>query len=294
MWDRVLPTVLFILTAAQTSAPITGAKVSVMEKAVSEVHVTLENHRDSAIIEYRVSSSWAYSSGKQRIAPHERGTISIPIENSRPGPVDGVTAATVVAVETVPVKSYSVLLENLRDVPLEAYKVETVDAAGKPRMSLSQDFCTADAGADGSGNGRLRPHETRELRQVFGPEIPVIRVSYVLFDDLVFQGDPADRDRLFQRRQDRADEYPMALATLDEATKKTPAELEPFLLEKVADRFRQIQQRGTVQPFDGPLDSMLREVRRAPEQFLANADSTRTRMEQEYQRLTRHLRAPVK
>ena len=402
----------------QSTAPITGARLSVQEKVTAEWHVTVQNNRDSSLIQWQVDALGRGGiTSRQSIPPHDRRTLSFPLQEDRPtsrpatlnlavfedgyseghgpsldewiaerneriedlrywvsafmqmprvsvaemrgyltdrvaeresrqshqnervshkvsdlmrrypeGPyiirpldqlrkdieadlivatraptgegrprvVDQVSAATVVSSETTPSKSYRVSIENLRDVPIEAYKIDTLDAVtGKARGSLAGDFCLADPAVHQPGFGRIQPHETRELSQPF--EESSVRLSYIMSDDLSFEGEPADRERLLRDREDQAAEYPLALAALSEAVTTKRGEIEAFLLDTLTRWVKQTQQSGKQRPLlAGPLESMLRDVRRSPDQFVLHADAMRAQFEQQYRRLTRHLRAPAR
>jgi hypothetical protein len=165
----------------------------------------------------------------------------------RAGTVDSVTAAAVVGTELRPTVSYTVILENLRDVPIEAFAIEDYDvAAGRPSGWTGTDFCNLDPAQDRAGRGRILPHEKRDLGATFGPgpTVPLAKLKYVMFDDLQFEGDPVERARLLRVRETRADEAAFALAALEEATEKPASELEHFFVQKRETWLRELQRDG--------------------------------------------------
>jgi hypothetical protein len=403
--------------APSITVPVKGATVTVVENSGgAELHLTVENHRDSPLVEWHVDSSWFGAGSYVAVAPHARGTMPVPIESDRPatrptvlslavfedgyyegygrtldqwvaehtqrvddlrywvdafmsmprisiaemrryladhiaecmsrqtheirhvsdrvqellrrypegpyiaraiddlrkvveaelivatrtppgdlrpGRVDAVTAATVVSAEMAHPKSYSVVIENLRDVSIEAYSVWSVDpATGRDVSGMLQDLCSSDPSTDPRypGRGRIQPYERRDLHQHYGPAVPVVRLKYVMFDDLVFEGDAGDRERLLRDREQLADEYAFALATLAEAVKKPPAELEPFLIARRQERLSQQVRDGKMPVPWSPAEQFVRTIRQSsPEQFLADADATRKRLDDARRRLTRHL-----
>lgn len=63
---------------------ITGAALSILEKTGADVHVTIENARDSPLIECGISSPWVGGGRSVRIPPHQRATVSIHVDEVRP------------------------------------------------------------------------------------------------------------------------------------------------------------------------------------------------------------------
>ena len=107
-----------------------------------------------------------------------------------------------------------VAISNLRDSPIEAVAFDHYPPGiDRPSGGVSMDFCTTDPAAR-DGRGRIAPGETREFpfsRQIPDPgRLPTVRLRYVLFDDLSFEGRGADRDELFRRREDIADDMAFA------------------------------------------------------------------------------------
>jgi hypothetical protein len=214
-------------------------------------------------------------------------------DDVRPGRVEAVTAASLVAAETTRSKSYSVVIENMRDAAIEAFAIDHVDpVTGRVMGGMSTDWCTADPAREHqtAGFGRIQPHERRDLRQTYGPPAPDVRLSFVMFDDLVFEGDPDARDRLLDEREQRADEDAFGLATLAEAMTKPPAQLETFLTERRAEHIKELLRDGRQAPGASPIEDFLRDLRQSsPERFLASAEQRRVRLEETRKRLTRHL-----
>lgn len=202
-----------------------------------------------------------------------------------------VTAATVVSAEAVPSNSYTLILENRRESGIEAFGYDKFEPTGTPQGTVGEDYYLTDPARPTPGRGRVQPHERRDLYQQYQDPAPIVRLSYVMYDDHVFEGDASQREKLLSRREEDADEYPYALATLSEAMTKPPGEIEAFLVGRLAARIKQTQPQGKYHPPTGPIDTMLRAVRLSPEQFLKDAAAMRAKFEQQYQRLTQDIAA---
>src|SRR5215471_1460743 len=399
----------------ETNAHTSQATVTVVENDGAQLYVIVENNRNSPLVRWSIESTWASAASGVSIAPHARGTLSVPIANDRsatrptvlslavfadgyyegfgrsfdewmsehteqvddlrywvgafmvmprvsisemrtylsdhvaeragrethqvrhvsdrvqellrrypegpfiarpidqlrkdvegeliaatqtppgdvrPGRVDAVTAASLVSAETTRTKSYSLVIENLRDVAIEAYGIEQFDpVTGRVTSGMSSDMCSIPVNEPPTpGHGRIQPHERRDLHQMYDPPKPVARLAFVMFDDLVFEGDPARRERLLHEREELADEYSFALATLEAAVTKPPAQLETFLTERRTERIRELLRNGKQSSPASPTEGFLRDLKSSsPERFLANVEQTRMRLEEGRRRLLRHL-----
>jgi hypothetical protein len=217
---------------------------------------------------------------------------------TQPGPVGTVTAATVVSADVHPTVSYTIILENLRDVPIEAFGIQDYDlATGRVRLGTGTDFCTSDPGLGPAGSGRIMPHEKRDLGPTLGsgPTVPLAKLNYVMFDDLQYEGDPVERVRLLRFREVQAGERVFALAALDEAAAKPASELEAFFVQKREQYLRQMQRDGKPPSPISELESFIGSIRRnSAERFAAGIPATRERLAQQIVRLRRHLSAAAK
>lgn len=140
----------------------------------------------------------------------------------------------------------------------------------------------------------LQPSAIRELvvRSDVNPNAPpVVRLTFVLFDDLSFEGSTAARDEVLRHRERQADEYAYSIAVVQQIAALPPAEVEAFLVAKRAERARQLQlegRRGETQR----LEQFLREAKGSPERFVAGAKGRAESMARQRQRLLRH-KAPA-
>jgi hypothetical protein len=209
--------------------------------------------------------------------------------------VDAVTSAAIVSSAVVPsAPDYAAVVENLRDIPIEALAIEQIDSvSGGRRGGRTMDFCLS---SSADGRGRIQPHERREdIYPIYSNgALPELKVSFVLFDDQSFEGSPAVRDDLFRRREDLADEDAFGVEILKTAGTKAPGEIERFLLNAKIERSRQLQLAGKESRPLGPLDEALRMFRESPSTFAERVPGYRASLENAIQQLRRHLPVTAK
>jgi hypothetical protein len=202
-----------------------------------------------------------------------------------------VTSVTIESQHRTGTTAYVASVENLRNVEIEAFGFELVDAvSARPTSAQRHDFCLAEP--EGRGDGRLAPYETREFQLGVTPDpnepLPLIRITFVLYDDLSFEGRAADRDDLLRDREGRADDYAFALAALAKAAALPPDQAPAFLAAKRAERARQLQTEGR----NGDLytlDDLIRQANASPERIGQIAQSMHEVLERQRSRLVRHL-----
>ena len=193
---------------------------------------------------------------------------------------DRVASATLVAT-----------IENLRTVPLEALGLEVLAAAtGRGSSMQGMDFGGVETPEP--GHGAIKPREKREipLYVTVGPNdaLPQVRLSYVMFDDLVLEGQAAARVEVLKRREERAADYAFASAVLGEVPGRPVGEIMAFLMEKRAERARQLQSQGRSE-FLAVIDELIRQAKESPARLLANAKQIQESYERQRERFMRHL-----
>ena len=117
--------------------------------------------------------------------------------------------------------------------------------------------------------------------------LPVVRLSFVLFDDLSFEGATHYQDELFRSREMQADDYASGIAALRQVATVKAGEVVAFLAARRTERARQLQvdkRRGDLLI----LDNLIRHAKQSPEQFLASANGRLADLERAHQRLLRH------
>jgi hypothetical protein len=194
---------------------------------------------------------------------------------------DRATAGTLVAT-----------IENRRTVPIEAYGLELLDpVTRRPRSGRGSDFCNTEQPLE-PGSGAIKPGEIREIPLLIpvGPDeaLPPVRLSYVIFDDLSYEGDVAPREEALRRREERAADYAFAAAVLGQVAARPASEAQTFLTEKRTERARQLEatgRRGNLML----VDDLLRQAKESTDRFLANAKYMQERFERQRERLLRHL-----
>jgi hypothetical protein len=180
-------------------------------------------------------------------------------------------------------------IENVRDVPIEAWRVDSEDRGGQ-----SSQWTDACGSRSSDPHGSIQPHEVREesfsRRIANGEPLPVVKLGFVLFEDLSFEGSQAEVDRLFRGREQRADDLAFWIQALKEAAAMPIAEAKTFLEAKENDRARQAA--AVRRPFGrGEIRDVLDQLERAPERFAAYVELKQKRMEEARTVLLRHLKA---
>jgi hypothetical protein len=193
-----------------------------------------------------------------------------------------------VAVRVVnePMTSVFVTIENLRDVPIEAYEFRVYESPTQvgPSSGHRSDNCIV---IDGPGE-RIQPREVRSIQLGDRAVTPAGQLRFVLYDDLTFEGSIEARNELFKRRERDAEEYAYWIAALGEARSKPPAEIREFLTTK---------RREWIQENENDRQSLLQQMQQMasfadtrPDAIHESIDARRARMERVRQALTRHLK----
>jgi membrane associated rhomboid family serine protease len=142
-------------------------------------------------------------------------------------PIRSVTARVIGSTPT----SITVALQNLRDVPLEAWQIDAYARAGdtQPIGSIIVDACCARA------MGEVAPiaaHESRSLllNRPAASRAFVASVRLVMFGDLSFEGSRRDRDAVLRRREQMADKLAKDLGDL----RRESSSLDPAVRQRIA------------------------------------------------------------
>lgn len=148
---------------------------------------------------------------------------------------------TLVSVERLAQQTYSASIVNRRTVAIEAFGFEEmVPYETRVLRAQRMDFALADPATPPPGLGRIAPGEEREVRlqaqtQAESVRPPVVRLSFVLFDDLRFEGRVEARDELFREREKTAQAIAAALEAVRQALALPPGEAIPFLERRRAE-----------------------------------------------------------
>jgi hypothetical protein len=181
-------------------------------------------------------------------------------------------------------------IENLRDVPIEAFELKLVDPATK-RVLLDQgaDFCLSDPLPAERGSGRIQPHEVREVPLGSSHDDGVLRLAYVLFDDLSFEGSSEGREYLLRWREARAADYAFAIDVIAKASVMPPDQARAFVTAKRAEYVSLPRTKDGMAREVYDLDQYLRQLADAPDRAAAGAKQFTDRLDRQRQRLVRHL-----
>jgi hypothetical protein len=185
---------------------------------------------------------------------------------------------------------YVAVVKNLRDVPIEAVGFEILEPGGR-RSGQTADYCTADRASPGGG-GRISPGESREFRLDAKirdeARLPTLRISFVIFADLVYEGEAAKRDALFRAREQQADDIAFANTVRAGAMTKSGADVLAFLVARRAERDLAMQTQGR-QPRLRLLDDLIEQAKRSPESLRENS-AVAQELERQRGLLLRHLK----
>lgn len=162
--------------------------------------------------------------------------------------VDDVTIEGVdVRRELTGIEDPVIYIENLRDVPIDAWTISWTSAPHSgPAGTGGRDMCGQ---RDRPGEGPILPGERREMPLGIGDRIdalPQATLNGALWTDGHFEGDVAWRRRIFDTRQTDARVLNHWIALLREAAAMAPREALSFLRDKDDERKRQFPRERSV------------------------------------------------
>lgn len=204
-----------------------------------------------------------------------------------------VTSALILTQERAASSMVVAAIENLRNVSIEAFGFEILDpATDRAQSGQTADFCMGEPDSAQRGTARIPPGEIREiplgLTVTSSDALPPVRLSFVIFDDLSAEGRAAGRDAALRERELRADDLAFALTALGQAVARPGTEMHAFLVEKRAERVRQLLAAGRRDRLM-EIDELIRQAKESPDRMLANAKGLQEQFERTRRRLVRHL-----
>jgi len=206
-------------------------------------------------------------------------------ESRAAGPVSGV----VLSWERADATEHVAVIENLRDVPIEAFGLETVDpVSGRPSGGQRSDFCLAEREPVTLGRNRIQPHEVREVPLGRSPGSEVLQLSFVLFDDLSFEGRPDQRDELLRDREATASDYAFAIDVITRASALPPDQVRTFVAAQRDERALRPRLGGRASNVN-VIDEFIRQLAESPVRAAANAKGFLDHIERQRERLIRHV-----
>jgi hypothetical protein len=225
------------------------------------------------------------------LATVRRELAAIPPEPPRTGEVTagGSVPGVVLSWERSAATERVAVIENLRNIPIEAFGLEHVDpVSGLPVGGQRSDFCLGEPVHDTTGGGRIQPKEVREVH-LSGAAGHEVRLSFVLFDDLSFEGRADERDQLLRAREATAADYAAAIDVITRASALPPGEAHAFVKAQRAERA--VRRRPDGRAHDvSVIDEFIRQLTESPDRAVAGAKGFLDHIERQRQRLIRHLR----
>lgn len=197
------------------------------------------------------------------------------------GRVDSVGLATADS----PAGRFYILVENLTDVPIEAFGL-----LFKSGTAVRWDLCCG--GGPPARDGPIRPGGSREFPASVGhgdnPEPPDVTLSFVLFANLRVEGLREQCDALMQARDRRADNIAFSMAALSEAVQQPADKIVEFLESKKRERAIALGASRDGPPLTDAIDQVIMRAKSAPGEVLTLAADIIARLKQERALLTRH------
>ncbi len=188
-------------------------------------------------------------------------------------------AVTLVRAEFEPRYSggYSIAIENLRDVPLEAYSIDVYDS----------DYPVARQWRDergfethNEGTGPIAPHERRVV-SLGGPVMrlvrPTLRIAAVLFTDGTYQGSADGYEGIVEHRADVANDADYLIGVIDDARTEPPGRVVEFVDGKIDERMRAAKA-GRRTMYTGDVAVIVRADADQPARFATDIEPERSRL----------------
>jgi hypothetical protein len=137
-------------------------------------------------------------------AERERATLRRTLDGTAAQASPGTLAIVAPRASTTP--NVVASIENLRDVPIEAFGFEVMTPGSDvPDSGMSMDFCPLRPGEGEADHRFIRGRETRDVPIGRQPSpdapLPPVRLRFVLYTDGSFEGRTFDRDELLRNRR---------------------------------------------------------------------------------------------
>lgn len=208
------------------------------------------------------------------------------LQPSLVGPLSArpVRSVTLIQDYTTPI-NYVVAIENAGGVPVEAWGWEFLDPrTGRGTGGETHDTCGVPPDV---GRGPIAPGEVRELfsGRTLRDGPPPLAMTFVLFEDLSFEGSMSARDELLRRREGQAEGFAYVIEALRRAGAE-PTQTVAILTAAHTERARQPTRYDTAV---SQLLELIRQARASPSSFAASAASREDALEWQRQRMLRHL-----
>lgn len=224
---------------------------------------------------------------QERLAIVDRPMIPGPLQRS-----SDVPSVRITSTPSTTSRLYGVV-ENVRGVPIEALGFQQYEqGTHRLRGGTTHDFCGT-KGAP-SGSGAIQPGERREIAMSWerNPDgsLPDVKLHFVLFEDLKFEGSLSERDSILKNRERRAADAEYWITALTTAATQSPEKAREYLETKRRERAAQM----AVSRFGSAtnaqtVDSVIERTTTAPTEFAAMAVAIAANLEQQRLQFMRHL-----
>ena len=182
------------------------------------------------------------------------------------------------------------LLENRRDSPLESWKIRWSNAGGRTGGAIETDAC----GFEGVRSGPIQPGEVREFLLWRNSDVAVetVKLEFLLFADLTWEGSQGERDEVLKTREQRAVNASHWAPILAEAALMAPEKGVAFL--EAAKREREVATAAAppLAAFQPEIDEVIRRGKRNPDSFAPAAREFLWKLERFRVLATRHVKQP--
>ena len=211
------------------------------------------------------------------------------LQPSLVGPLSArpVRSATLSPNDRTPI-NYVVAIENAGGVPVEAWGWEYLDPrTGRGTGGETHDTCVVPPDVS---RGSIAPGEVRELfsGRTLQDGPPSLAMTFVLFEDLSFEGSMSARDELFRRREGQGESFAYVIEALRRADAE-PTQTVAILTAAYTERARQPKEQTRYDTAVSQLEELIRQAKASPSSFAASAASREDSLEWQRQRLLRHL-----
>jgi hypothetical protein len=199
------------------------------------------------------------------------------------------TPGAIIASERTARTEYTAFVTSRNQSPIEAFGYTVVQGDRVVSRHIT-DYCLSNPLQP---HGRIAPGESREvhvgMRVDPRSELPTLRLSFVLYDDLMFEGSREERDDILRSREQQADDLAFVNNLRRELSSVPDDQLQEFLAAKRTERTRTLLASGR-RPEQPLLDVFMADAKRAPSHVRDTALLVIPSVDEQVQRLLRHRR----
>ena len=227
------------------------------------------------------------STDEEASLPQMREHLARLEQTLKPAPdtLSGDVDTVLVSRGAMPQGRYYVAVENLRDVPIEAFGLR-YGTGSVARFFLF--FANAD-----QSNGPIQAGRKRDVPVSIGhgdnPDRPEVSLAFVMFADRTFEGSRAEREAIRRVLERRAADMTFAIATLSEAIQQPAERIADYLESKKRERAVALAAAREGPGLSGEIDSVIKRAKSAPNEAPGYVTQVIAQLEANRARITRHL-----